>query len=179
MAKNNMKLKYKAQKRERNKKEEVTFKDQVLSVVKTVLGIAVFLGVCYGCVIGMEKLGLFEKGYTKPEKESATIDTKYIAMGNVFNRNDKEYYVLFDNYQDTYKTDRYINGLLDSKSKIPVYRVDMGQNENKKFISEEENKKATEPSELKINGITLIKIVKGKIDKYISGSETIEEYLNK
>ena len=55
----------------------------------------------------------------------------------------------------------------------------MGQNENKKFISEEENKKATEPSELKINGITLIKIVKGKIDKYISGSEAIEEYLNK
>ena len=118
MAKNNMKLKYKAQKRERNKKEEVTFKDQVLSVVKTVLGIAVFLGVCYGCVIGMEKLGLFEKGYTKPEKESATIDTKYIAMGNVFNRSDKEYYVLFDNYQDTYKTNRYINGIFLYKPKL-------------------------------------------------------------
>ncbi len=179
MAKNNMKLKYKAQKRERNKKPEVTFKDQAFGVVKTVVGIAVFLGVCYLCILGMEKLGLFEKGYTKPEKESATIDTNYIAIGTVFNRADREYYVLFDNYQDSYKTDSYINTLINGKDKWKVYRVDMGQNENKKFISEEENPKATNPSELKIKDITLIKFFKGKIDKYISGSEAIEEYLSK
>lgn len=179
MAKNNMKLKYKAQKRERNKKEERSLKDQTIDVFKTILGIGIFLGVCYLCVLGMEKMGLFEKGYTKPEKESATIDTSYIAMGAVFNRNDSEYYVIFDNYQDSYKTDAYINTLLTNKKDIKLYKVDMGQNENKKYLSDEENTKATNASELKIKGITLIKIKKGKIDKYISGSDAIEEYLNK
>jgi hypothetical protein len=55
----------------------------------------------------------------------------------------------------------------------------MGQNENKKFLSDEENKNAKTASELKIKGITLIKINKGKIEKYISGSEDIEKFLSK
>ena len=179
MAKNKMKLKYKTQKRERNKKVETTKMDEAIIVLKNITGILVFLGIAYLCVWGMTKLGLFEKGYTAPEKEAATIDTDYITVGSVFNRKDNTYYVIFDNYQDSYVKDNYIDTLLKSKSNMKVYKVDMGQNENKKFISEEENPKATNPSELKIKDITLIKIVKGKIDKYISGSDAIEAYLNK
>ena len=48
-------------------------------------------------------------------------------------------------------------------------------------VSEEDKiKKSYEENEdLKIKGITLIKISSGKLVKYLSGSEEIEEYLNK
>ncbi len=179
MAKNKMKLKYKTQKRERNKVQETTTKDEVLNVVKTVLGIGIFLGLAYLCVFGMTKLGLFEKGYTAPEAKEITVDPDYIAIGSVFNRKDSTYYVMFDNYSDSYVKDAYIDTLLKSKTDMKVYKVDMGQNENKKFASEEENKEAKTASELKIKGITLIRIKNGKIDKYISGSDEIEEFLSK
>ena len=179
MAKNNMKLKYKTQKRERNKTKEITPKEEAINVLKTVIGICVFLGVAYLCILGMEKLGLFEKGYTAPEAKEAVIDTDYISIGSVFNRKDVSYYVVFDNYSDEYKKNSYIEGLLKSKENMKVYKVDMGANENKKFVSEEENKSAKNASELKIKGITLIKITRGKIEKYLSGSEEIEEFLSK
>ena len=49
--------------------------------------------------------------------------------------------------------------------------------ENAKYAGEKSNKKATKPSELQINGITLIKIKNGRIVDYIEGSDKIEEYL--
>jgi hypothetical protein len=53
----------------------------------------------------------------------------------------------------------------------------MSLDENKKYISDEENTKVQNVNDLKINDITLIKISKGKNVKYITGSENIEEYL--
>ena len=48
---------------------------------------------------------------------------------------------------------------------------------NNKYASEESNPKVQKVEDLKINGITLIKIQKGKNVKYITGSEEIEKYL--
>ena len=178
LAKSKMNLKYKAKKRERNKKEERTTTDEALSILKNFVGILVFLGISYLCILGMAKLGLFEKGYTAPTVEDVTIDTDYIALGTVFNRKDKEYYVIFDDYSNTYSSDSYIESLLKDQD-VKYYKVNMGTNENKKFISDKENKDAQTSSELAIKGITLIKIKNGKVEKYLSGSEQIEEYLKK
>ena len=128
MAKNNMKLKYKAQKRERNKVKEITPKEEALNILKTLIGILVFLGVAYLCVLGMTKLGLFEKGYTAPEAKEVTVDTDFISIGSVFNRKDTTYYVIFDDYQDTYKKNAYVDTLLKNRDDMKVYKVDMCQN---------------------------------------------------
>lgn len=53
----------------------------------------------------------------------------------------------------------------------------MNLKENEKYLSEEVNDKAQNVNDLKINGITLMKVSKGKNVKYIIGSENIEEYL--
>lgn len=176
MAKKGMNLQYKKAKRERknnNVKEET---NESLGVVKTVVGVLVFLLVCYLLVLGMEKLGLFEQGYTAPVKGETEIDYEYIPVGTVFNRTEKEYFVLFDNY-DGKNQDVYVNYILDSDDKKVVYKVDMSLKENEKYKSEQSNPKAKNPTELKINDITLIKIKNGKIEKYVTGSEKIEEYL--
>ena len=53
----------------------------------------------------------------------------------------------------------------------------MSKPENAKYLSKEENKDAKEVNDLKINGITLIKVSNGKIATYVSGIDKIEEYL--
>ena len=48
---------------------------------------------------------------------------------------------------------------------------------NKNYLSEEGNSSASSVSELKINGVTLIKIEEGKNIEYVEGSSNVETYL--
>lgn len=176
MAKKTINIKYRSKKRERNKYDPTLNKDDAFkSAIKIFVSVGLFLGLMYLGVYGMEKLGVFQAGYTAPTKETK-IDYEYINVGTVFNRSDKTYIVMFDDYSTNFSYDLYINTLLDN-SKTPVYKVDMSKEENKKFASETGNKKATRSNELKINGRTLIKISNGKIKDYIEGSSNIEAYL--
>lgn len=177
MAKKSMNMKVKSVKRERKGKVvERTTKDEFKSFGLTLVGVLVFLGVCYLGVLGMQALGVFDKGYTAPTKETTEIDHEFISIGTVFNRDLNTYYVLFDNYESTYTQDAYVNYLVDNLDE-KVYKVDMSEYNNSEYKSEEANAKAQKVEDLKINDITLIKISKGKNVKYITGSENIEEYL--
>lgn len=179
MAKKSMNMKVKSVKRERNKAKEVqrTAKDEAKSFVYTLVGVLAFLGLSYLGVIGMQALGVFDKGYTAPSKEETEISHEFISIGTVFNRDLDTYYVLFDNYENQYTKDTYINYLVDYEVKEKVYKVDMNDLNNSNYSSEEANPTAQKVEDLKINDITLIKISKGKNVKYITGSENIEEFL--
>ncbi len=177
MAKNKMKLKIKPQKRVRNKSVELSDSDKFKSVLYTLIGVLAFIGIVYGLVLLMEKGGLFEEGYTKPTSEATEISSEYISIGTVFTRDMNEYYVLFDDFSGL-KNDSYVS-YLASKSNLKVYKVDMSKPENKSFASETSNPKAKRSNELKINGITLVRVKNGKIVNYIETSSKIEEYLSK
>lgn len=178
MAKKSMNMKVKSVKRERNKKkEERTTLDEMKSFLFTFIGVLVFLVLCYLGILGMQALGVFDKGYTAPSKGETEIDHEFIGIGTVFNRDLDTYYVLFDNYKSNYTQDVYVNYLLDAQSEVKAYKVDMNDLTNSKYASEEANPKAQKVEDLKINDITLIKIQKGKNVKYITGSEEIEKYL--
>ena len=179
MAKKSMNMKVKSVKREKNKNKEPerTTKDEAKSFALTLVGVLVFLGLCYLGVLGMQALGVFDKGYTAPNKGETEISHEFISIGTVFNREIDTYYVLFDNYESEYTKDAYINYLVDYELKEKVYKVDMNDLNNSKYKSEESNPKAQKVEDLKINDITLIKITKGKNVKYITGSENIEEFL--
>ena len=175
MAKKSMNLKYKSPKRERkNKDEEKERENYIKSTIKSICGVIIFVGCAYLLVLGMEKLGVFEAGYTAPEKENAQVSYEYISVGMVFNRPEKTYYVMFDDYTDDFSYDVYVNGLLTVQKDYRVYKVDMSKDGNSKYQSEESNPKANDPTELKINGRTLIKITNGKVAQYLEGSDAIE-----
>lgn len=178
MSKKGIQMKVKAPKRERNKKsQEINPQDEVKSFLYTFLGVIVFMGIVYLCILGMKHLGVFEKGYTEPVKEETVINYEFIPMGTILNRNEKSYYVLFDNFKNSLTEDVYINGLLSEQKMYRVYKVDMSLKENEKYLSKEPNAKAQTISDLKINGITLIKVSDGKIVKYLTGSDEIENFL--
>jgi len=178
MAKNGMNIRYKTRKRERNKyNPTMNTNDSFKEFGMTLLFVCLFLGLMGLMVFGMNKMGVFQRGYTEPTKEDTKVDYVNIPIGTVFNRAEKEYYVLFDNYKNSITSDAYINALL-SDSNIRVYKVDMNRADNAKYKGDKANKKASKVSELSINDITLIKITNGRISSYLVGSEEIEGFLD-
>ena len=126
MAKKSMNMKVKSVKRERNKnKEERTTLDEMKSFVFIFVGVLGFLGLCYLGMLGMQALGVFDKGYVAPSKGETEIDHEFISIGTVFNRELDTYYVLFDNYESNYTKDAYINYLVDTQKDIVKTRVNV------------------------------------------------------
>ena len=180
MAKKGMNLKYKKQKRERNKyNPEKNNVDSAKSFIINLLSVLLFMGLMYLIVLGLQKLGLFQAGYTAPTKDATTISYEYIPASTVFNRNESSYYVIFDNYESNFSYNSYVDYLLDKKDNMRVYKVDMSVKENARFKGEIANSSAKNVNELSIDDITLIRITNGKIAMYLTGSEKIEEYLEK
>lgn len=173
MAKRKMQMRYKSPKRERNKdKKEVTSEVQLKSFLINVISVLVFIWLIYLGALGLKALGLFDAGYTKPTKDATEISYEYILLGTVFNRSEKDYYVIFDDYDKNAYT--YTNEVVKDGVKKPLYKVDTSKGENASCLSDTSNPNAKNASELKINDITLIRITNGKIAKYYSGSEKIE-----
>ncbi len=96
-------------------------------------------------------------------------------IGETFNRPDKEYLVLFDTFGDK-TNDVYVKYLTEKYTALNIYYVDMSSAPNSKYASETSNPNAKNVSELKINGITLVKIKGGRITKYITGNDPVAEF---
>lgn len=177
MAKSKMNIKYKSRKRERNKKKEIDPKSEMKSNIITVISIGLVIAFVYVGVILLEKSGAFEAGYTKPDKVTE-ISYSDILIGEVFNRNESDYLVLFDEFDsDTY--DVYVRGLAEQYESKNIYYVDMSLSPNKNYKSEEVNTNPKNVNDLKINEITLMRVLNGKVTEYITGSENIANYLKK
>ncbi len=177
MSKSTMNLKYKSKKRVRNNNKNVEKGNTPKETIITIAVVVGFIAILYLGALGLEKLGVFEAGYTKPES-SAEISYEDILIGEVFNRPGSEYLVLFDTFGDK-TNDIFVKSLADNYSALNIYYVDMSSNENKNYISESSNYSANSVDELKINGITLMRITNGRSSSYITGSEAIIEYLKK
>ena len=78
------------------KKEELEEKSEIKSLLKTTIIVLVSFILCYLLFMLMGKLGMFEKGYEKPEADSNEFTYNTAIIGTVFNRPESEYYVSFD-----------------------------------------------------------------------------------
>lgn len=179
--KNNIKVIKKPVKKETKKIENNKLDGEILSFIKIALGVGVVVLVVFGATILMNKLGVFDEGYTKPERGEIIISYEDATVGTIFNRPDTEYYVVFDNF--TENPNQYLTSILFRYSSIedglPIYRVDMSNGFNTKYAGEQGNPSAQKVEDVKINGVTLIKIVNGKNVKYIEGTTNIENELLK
>lgn len=179
--KNNIKVIKKPIKKETKKIENNKLDGEILSFIKIALGVGVVVLVVFGATILMNKLGVFDEGYTKPERGEIIISYEDATVGTIFNRPDTEYYVVFDNF--TENPNQYLTSILFRYSSIedglPIYRVDMSNGFNTKYAGEQGNPSAQKVEDVKINGVTLIKIVNGKNVKYIEGTTNIENELLK
>lgn len=179
--KNNIKVIKKPIKKETKKIENNKLDGEIISFIKIAIGVGLVVLVVFGATILMNKLGVFDEGYTKPERGEIIISYEDATIGTIFNRPDTEYYVVFDNF--TENPNQYLTSILFRYSSIedglPIYRVDMSNGFNTKYAGEQGNPSAQKVEDVKINGVTLIKIVNGKNVKYIEGTTNIENELLK
>ena len=94
-----------------------------------------------------------------------------IIAGQVFNREEKEYYVVFYDNEDIKTT---VLGL-DTKSKI--YLVNLDEAFNKNILSLSTNIKASNIDEFKVYTNTIIKIKDKENVEQVTGDDEIKEYL--
>lgn len=179
--KNNIKVIKKPIKKETKKIENNKLDGEIISFIKIAIGVGLVVLVVFGATMLMNKLGVFDEGYTKPERGEIIISYEDATVGTIFNRPDTEYYVVFDNF--TENPNQYLTSILFRYSSIedglPIYRVDMSNGFNTKYAGEQGNPSAQKVEDVKINGVTLIKIVNGKNVKYIEGATNIENELLK
>ena len=147
------------------------------------VGIIVILVLAFFYLItyfAVEK-GAFGKKYTPLPVNDAVITYDEAFIGIVFNRPDEEYYVVFDNFGGK-DNNKYLNTILSSyatkEEKLPVYKVDMTQEINKKYLSDTSNKKAYNDAELQITTPTLIKVKNNMNALYLDDIEQIKEELS-
>lgn len=179
--KNNIKVIKKPIKKETKKIENNKLDGEILSFIKIALGVGVVVLIVFGATILMNKLGVFDEGYTKPERGEIIISYEDATVGTIFNRPDAEYYVIFDDF--TENPNQYLTSILfrysNEEETLPIYKVDMSNGFNIKYAGEQGNPSAQKVEDIKINGVTLIKIVNGKNVKYIEGTTNIENELLK
>ena len=177
MAKSNVRVisKKKNIKKDKKKEEELDEKSEIRNLLKTVIIVLVSFLVCYLLFMLMGKLGMFEKGYEKPESGSNEFTYSTAIIGTVFNRPESEYYVSFDEEDGN----TYFDTLLSMYSgDLHIYKVNMSLGINASNKGESGNSNASNPSELVINGPTLIRIKNGRIIKYLEDLDKIKEELN-
>ena len=179
--KNNIKVIKKPIKKETKKIENNKLDGEILSFIKIALGVGVVVLIVFGATILMNKLGVFDEGYTKPERGEIIISYEDATVGTIFNRPDAEYYVIFDDF--TENPNQHLTSILfrysNEEETLPIYKVDMSNGFNIKYAGEQGNPSAQKVEDIKINGVTLIKIVNGKNVKYIEGTTNIENELLK
>lgn len=111
----------------------------------------------------------------------ATYDETITTVGTMFKISNKDtYYVLaYDSEDEVYGT--YLESLASSASikDIKVYTLDLRNAMNKNYFNKdaEPNKKPTKPSEVSINGNTLIVFKKGKVAEYLVDKDEIAKKL--
>ena len=105
-----------------------------------------------------------------PEVTSAEIQYSEILAESTFKMYPSEYYVLFYDFDGPNAV--YYDYTFTTYSKTEgnyIYKVDLGNGFNSKFVSDETNSRASKAGELKVKDATLIKISKGKNVKYVEG----------
>lgn len=109
---------------------------------------------------------------------SVSIQYDEILIGNIFNQNNKNYYVLIEDAEDvqTKVYEAYLNVYKQKEDAIRVYISKMNNMFNFKYISDKSNL-SDNISEFKVSKTTLLQISEGKISNSYETEEKILEIL--
>lgn len=108
---------------------------------------------------------------TTASSEVTELYSNMILANNVFDRNEDSYMVILlsdDDAKDTIK-----NSVKSYSGEKKLYVVNLDEKINNYVVSKEENKAASNPSELKINKTTLLMIDNHAISSYVTDTSEI------
>lgn len=152
------------------KREEVTEKNQIVSLIKIIVLLIFITGAIYliSALFITKELDWFDK---TEDTQNETNNSKTILASSIFKQSETTYYVYFYDFNDE---DQKIKNVVDNKlATATVYRVDTSSALNKKYVSDTSNKQATTLEELKVVDSTIIKINNDIIEEYYEQDEII------
>lgn len=162
------------------KAEELVDNDPLYKKFIVALCVLAILGLFYLLAVHITEKN-DTSGADPEEEETISDDYSEILLGSSFNRSEKEYLVVYYDYDNQDIKSTLTTSILDYTSKddnLTVYKVDMSNVFNNSYVTEEEtNKEPSSVDELKINGPTLIKFKNNKVVDYVEGLEQVKEYL--
>lgn len=183
MAKNKVKLndKNNQKKNKKNKlKQEKYISEEAQEIRRFVIilfSVIIFVLLVYGIT-----RALSDDPVDNTEKEvvAGEIDYDMVTIGTMLNRNLSEYYVAI--YDEENPKAVYYSTIIakyaEGEDAIKVYYCNLGNKLNEKYQAEDDSKTnpdAKSIDELSLGELTLIKVKKGKIVKYLEGVDTIRE----
>lgn len=159
-------------------KKIVKIKEEVNDDIKFKQLVIIFILMTVVCV-GLYYLtdNLIAKDQKSSETESSSeivIDPRLLLLSELLVQKEKNYYVLVIDYKaedyDDYASliDGYNNDQV-----IKLYKSNLSDGLNKKYVAEKSNPKATKINDVKISGPTLIEVNDGKLVGYFEGAAKI------
>lgn len=152
------------------------------NVVKKLIIITIVIAVIIGIVYGVTEL---VKKDEKIEDTSVAGEINYdkVSAGTILNRPYDEYYVLIYDADDTkavlYST--ILTKYMNEEDSLKIYFCDLGNKLNSQYHNVNNdnlsNPNASKVEDFDFGDLTLIKVKKGKIVKYIEDLEEIKEIL--
>lgn len=169
--------------KKKNKGTKIKFETSTQTEVKSFLIVVLVVILCVGGIYLITKL-FVNKDSSKEAEEPAAVETTVnydvAIVGNIMNRPYDIYYVAVYSSEGDYSSD--MNTLVVSYSNLAkhhhIYTVDLANSLNKDYYDpENENVKAKGVDDFKFGDLTLIKIEKGKVTKYITDYTKMESEL--
>ena len=118
--------------------------------------------------LAANKIGVTVSFINSFAKKEETVDTTILA-GQTFDKKYDTYYVVFYDFD----SDSSVTSRLENISTNKVFKVNTKDKLNSSVINTSSNAKASSADELKINGVTLIKIENGKNVEYVEGLSNV------
>jgi len=125
---------------------------------------------------------LFNKKDETKETIKGSINYATTLIGNMFNKEDKEYYVLMYNTDDIEAA--YYSGFISNYSRntdaLKIYFANLNNPLNQKYVTNDESKinvKTTNFDEFRVGKIALLKISDGRIEKTLIDADEIAKEL--
>ncbi|MBE6157116.1 MAG: hypothetical protein E7161_05215 [Firmicutes bacterium] len=157
-----------------------------LNEVKVFVIIVALIAILIGAIYGLTELLMGDEPTTNDSVVAGEINYNKVSVGTLLNRPYDNYYVIVYNSEDDkaalYSTilTKYMQKSSD-KNYIKIYFCDLNNNLNSVYYDVngdgKSNSKATKVEEFDFGDVTLIKVEKGKVKKYIENYEEIKEIL--
>lgn len=140
-------------------------------LIKMIFLILIISIVFYGLTIIITKNKKIEDDIIKDETQ---IQYNEILIGNIYDQNEDEYYVLVELNSDYLTLNNVITNYNQKTNKIKLYTADLNNTFNKSYYGTESNFDLQYPI---FNKSTLIKIKDKKLVEYVEGTDKITEKL--
>lgn len=157
---------------------EFKLSEEAKSGIKITLVILVIIVLVYFATVYLVNKGNLST-YEPSKTTSAVITYDQINIGMVFNRQDEEYYVAFEEFGDKNKVEynTIIRSYSSKDDALPIYKVDMSLGYNRKYSNTNSNKYAQDARELQISTPTLMKVKNKTNVLYIEDMNKIKSEL--